>query len=143
MITYQKNIIPIILVILVGSATLIKIICFLGYGIFKQWYFYPSSGFLIFSVLCLIKGKSRRWDQFLWKICQWWSGIWSVLFIFCFCAPPFSFYFGSLLIPFAATGGINPLLAAFAHIIIWFSVTNILHDHPSGSKISNRNENQK
>jgi hypothetical protein len=143
MISYQKTIIPRILVVVVGGAALIKMICFLGYAIVKQWYFYPSLGFWIFSILCLITGKSRSWDRLLWRICQWWSGIWLALFILCFCAPPFSFYFGSLLIPLATTGGINSFLAIFAHLIIWSSVTDILHDHASKNQISNRKKNQK
>lgn len=33
---------------------------------------------------------------------------------------------GSLFAPIAASGGVNPFLAAFAHIMIWACVTDIL-----------------
>ena len=118
---------PTLFVVAIGGATLAAMLWMVGAAILKQWYFYPSAAFWIFSVLCIITGRTRSWDRAAWKICQWWSGIWSVVFLLFFCAPPFScMIIGSLFAPIAASGGVNPFLAAFSHIMIWACVTDIL-----------------
>jgi hypothetical protein len=127
---------PTLLVVAVGGSTLATMLWMLGVSVLTQWYFYPSASFLIFSVLCIITGKARSWDRKIWKICQWWSGIWSIVFLLFFCAPPFScMIIGSLFAPIAASGGVNPFLAAFAHIMIWACVSDILknpsHSNPT------------
>jgi hypothetical protein len=128
MIAYRKDkLAPTLMIACVGGATLATMIWMVGIDILRQWYFYPSITFWIFSLLCITTGISRSWDRTAWKICQWWSGMWSVAFLLFFCAPPFScMIVGSLFAPIAASGGVNPFLAAFAHIMIWACVTDIL-----------------
>lgn len=128
MIAYRKDkLAPTLMIALVGAATLAAMVTMVGADIFRQWYFYPSITFWIFSLLCITTGTLRSWDRIAWRICQWWSGIWSVAFLLFFCAPPFScMIVGALFAPIALSGGINPFLAAFAHIVIWACVTDIL-----------------
>jgi len=128
MTAYRKDkLAPTFMVASVGGATLATMVWMVGSGIFRQWYFYPGITFWFFSLLCITTGTSRSWDRTAWKICQWWSGIWSVAFLLFFCAPPFScMIVGALFAPIAASGGVNPFLAAFAHIMIWACVTDIL-----------------
>lgn len=123
----KDQVVPILIIAGVGGATLATMAAMLGGGILCKWYFYPSLASWIFSLRCLMTGISGSWDRAAWKICQWWSGIWSVAFLLFFCAPPFSsMMVGSLFAPIAINGGINPFLAALAHIMIWACVTDIL-----------------
>jgi hypothetical protein len=128
MIAYRKaQFAPTLIISCVGGATLGTMVWMVGIDIIRQWYFYPSIAFWIFSLLCITTGTERSWDRTTWKICQWWSGIWSVAFLLFFCAPPLSFVIvGSLFAPIALSGGVNPFLAAFAHMMIWACVTDIL-----------------
>ena len=125
----KEKLIPVIIIVAVGGSTLLAMFCTLGYGIFTKWFFYPSIAFWMFSISYLRYTKHSKWSHFFWKLCQWWSGLWSILFILSFCAPSFSLFIGSIFIPIAASGGFNPFLAAFAHIMIWACVTDILRDN--------------
>jgi hypothetical protein len=123
----QEKFAPTLLVAAVGASTIAAMFWMVGQALILRWYFYPSAVFAIFSFICLMRGFSKSYDHAIWKVCQWWSGFWSVAFLLTFCAPPFSYFIvGSLFAPIALDGGISPFLAAFAHIFIWACVTDIL-----------------
>lgn len=123
----QDKFAPTLLVVATGGAALAMMIWFLGGNVVTRWFLYPSALVWIFSLRCLVEGSSTKWDRVLWRICLWWSGIWSVVFGLSFCAPPFSTIFvGRIFAPIAMEGGFNPFLAAFAHILIWACARDIL-----------------
>ena len=131
---YQKEkLAPTLIVASVGATTLAAMAWMAGTEMIRQWYFYPSITFWFSSLLCITTGTSRTRERTAWRICQWWSGIWSVAFLLFFCAPPFScMIVGLLFAPIAASGGVNPFLAAFVYIMIWACVSVILkHSTPS------------
>ena len=118
----EHKLIPTLLVVAVGGAALATMLWMSGAIVFSKWFFYPSFLFWIFSLLCIITGTARSWDRYVWKICQWWSGFWSGVFILCFVPP----WIGAGFIPIPLSVGVNPFLAGFAHIMIWACVTDIL-----------------
>lgn len=128
---------PTILIVIAGGATLLAILNKLGYHAFTEWFLYPSFGFLAFSIICLIRGGSGKYDRLIWNLCRSWSAIWSIAFILFFCAPPFSSIFiGTVFAPIAVVGGVNPFLAALAHLLIWACATDILRDKSSRPAVS-------
>ena len=134
--TYRRDkLAPTFLVVAIGGSTLAAMLLFLGGGIMTKWFFYPSAIFWLFSLRCLIAGTSKHWDRSFWRVCQWWSGAWSIVFLLFLCVPPFSSVFvGTIFAPIAIAGGINPFLAAFAHIMIWACITDILRDKGAESE---------
>lgn len=131
----REKLMPTILIVVFGGATLVVMLHKLGYDALTKWFFYPSFGFFVFSVSCLIGGSSRKYDRFIWNLCRYWSAIWAIIFVLFFCVPPFSSIFiWSVFAPIAAVGGINPFLAALAHLLIWACSTDILRDKSSKSE---------
>jgi hypothetical protein len=118
----EDKLAPTLIVFAVGGAALAKMLWSIGIPIFTKWYFYPSFAFWLFSLLCVVTGRARSWDPGMWKICQWWSGIWSLVYVFCFVPP----WLGAGFMSIALDGGVNPFLAGFVHVMIWACVTDIL-----------------
>lgn len=136
--TYQGDkFAPTLLVVAVGGSVLATMLWFLGINVVTKWFFYPSALLWFFSLRCLVSGRSQKWDRSGWKLCQWWSGIWSAMFILSFSAPLFSSLLaGIVLAPIAVAGWINPFLAAFAHILIWACTLDILQQKRSDNEES-------
>ena len=118
----EHKLIPSFLITAVGGAALVTMLWMTGSVAFSKWFFYPSLLFWIFSLLCITTGTARSWDRYVWKICQWWSGFWSIVFLLCFVPP----YIGFAVMPISLSVGVNPFLAGFAHVMIWACVTDIL-----------------
>ena len=119
---------PSVIAILCGGGAIAWMLWMNGVEIFTRWFFYPSFAFLALICATLFVGLRSRFSRITWTICMWWSGLWSLVFMFAFAAPPFStIIVGSLVAPIIEAGRISPFLAGFLHILIWACAKDVLN----------------
>ena len=125
--TRDSPIAPSILAILAGGGSVAWMLYLNGFEMFKHWFFYPSFLFLGLTCVSLLTGITSRMSRITWTICMWWSGIWTLVFVIAFAAPPFSMWIvGSIVSPILEAGRIGPFSAGFLHLLIWACAKDVV-----------------
>lgn len=125
--TRDSPIAPSILAILAGGGAVAWMLYLKGFEMFKHWFFYPSFLFLGFTFVSLLTGITSRMSRIIWTICMWWSGLWTLVFVLTFAAPPFSMWIvGSIVAPILEAGRIGPFSAGFLHLLIWACAKDVV-----------------
>ncbi|MGJ8644082.1 MAG: hypothetical protein ACSHX9_11780 [Luteolibacter sp.] len=122
----HENFIPFALIVACGGTALGFIISRLGLSSFSHWFLYPSLFFFVFAIVGLFKPDGNTPGMWIWKACQWWSGVWLILFSLGFCGIPFTVGLWIFLAGISGIGIANPFLALFLHIVIWACATDIV-----------------
>lgn len=122
----HENFIPFAIIVACGGTALGFIIFRLGLSSFSHWFLYPSLFFFAFAIVGLFKPEGNTSSLWIWKTCQWWSGIWLLWFALGFCAIPFSIALWLPLAGISGSGMVNPFLSLLLHFVIWACATDIL-----------------
>jgi hypothetical protein len=125
--TLDSPIAPSVLAILAGGGAVAWMLYLNGFEMFMHWFFYPS--FLFFGLTCVsfLTGITSRLSRITWTVCMWWSGLWTLVFVLAFAAPPFSMSIvGSIVSPILEAGRIGPFSAGFLHLLIWACAKDVV-----------------
>jgi hypothetical protein len=126
-ITRDSPIAPSVLAILAGGGAVAWMLYLNGFEMFKHWFFYPSFLFLGLTSLSFLTGITSRLSRITWTVCTWWSGLWTLVFVLAFAAPPFSMWIvGSVVSPILEAGRIGPFSAGFLHLLIWACAKDVV-----------------
>jgi hypothetical protein len=125
--TQESPTAPSVLAILAGGGAVAWMLYLNGFEMFRHWFFYPSFLFFVLTCASLLTGITSRFSRTTWTVCMWWSGLWTLVFVAAFAAPPFStFIVGYLVAPILEVGRIGPFSAGFLHLLIWACAKDVV-----------------
>lgn len=111
---------PKVVAFLLGGAVLCWMFWLGGVMILMEWYVYPSLVAFLIIGYTLVREASVSVGRRLWWIIMWWSGLWAILFVLAFIAPPLSTMLVASVVSWLfETFPVNPFLAGLIHVVMW------------------------